>query len=91
MSSSDAWFVGGLVIAALLLEAWAPAATREVGRFAPRAPGPPPEPRCPRRAGHTVAGRPDGAVWCHDCDEGYFPQRFALRRITSHWARPGAS
>ena len=29
---------------------------------------------CPRNAGHAVAVRGDGAMWCRGCDEAFYPQ-----------------
>ena len=29
---------------------------------------------CPRNQLHAVALRPDGAMWCRDCDEAFYPQ-----------------
>ncbi len=29
---------------------------------------------CPRNQGHRVSLRGDGAMWCRDCDEAFYPQ-----------------
>jgi hypothetical protein len=84
MNSRDLCFLGLLALAYLYLDArGAQAAPHPHSR--PHSPEQEPtdlwratlparvEPACPRQGAHPVSRRADGAVWCHHCDEGFYP------------------
>jgi hypothetical protein len=89
MKERDVWLVGLLALTYLYLDAAAPR-----GRIRVQAPAgsslPPEEPTalpslpdfardaCPRDAAHSVSLRPDGAMWCLACDEGFFPVEMVM-------------
>jgi hypothetical protein len=83
MSRKDVWFLGLFAVAYLYLDKLPPSAAAEPGR-APLPAAPPqrrsmalvkvtPHAACPRDLGHPINLRADGALWCHSCDEAFYP------------------
>jgi hypothetical protein len=81
MSRKDVWFLGLFAMAYLYLDKL-PGAAPEVERR-PVGTAPPrrsvalvkltPHAACPRDLGHPINLRADGALWCHSCDEAFYP------------------
>lgn len=89
MIPKDAWFLGLLALAYMYSDSSPAERTMSDGEIGPdplaggtggEAAAPPLPARvaardaCPRDHRHGVALRADGAIWCHDCDEGFFPE-----------------
>jgi hypothetical protein len=94
MNRKDLWVMGLLALAYLYLDAQ-PEAVATAAPVEPARPLPVlarartllpahvvPRGVCPRNLMHRVSLRGDGALWCHACDEGFFPEGTILRALT---------
>ena len=79
MSRNDVWFLGLFAVAYLYLDRRpaeqpeaeltpdaAPRRSMALVKAAPNA-------ACPRDLDHPINLRSDGALWCHSCDEAFYP------------------
>ena len=100
MNSKDGWFLGILALAYLYLDL-IPTSVSEVDRgrgLTPpgdrdRKPGHRPSVErvpstaCPRQDLHLVTIREDGAIWCHPCDEAFYPSGAMWQSLLATSAR----
>jgi hypothetical protein len=81
MNRKDVWFLGLFAVAYLYLDRLPPIAAEPERAPRPEAPQRrsmalvrvAPHAACPRDLGHPINLRADGALWCHSCDEAFYP------------------
>jgi hypothetical protein len=98
MSQKDGWFLGLLALAYLYVDSSPAPRAMSDDAFTPAPPSSEeavpvgsrllpvrviPGDVCPRNAQHTVALRPDGAMWCRGCDEAFYPHATIWPTLTS--------
>lgn len=88
MNQKDIYILGLLALAYAYLDrsgarTLAPVRIRSLPAPGRRPLPAPVQPRagCPKVGSHPVALRPDGAVWCRACDQGFFPRVAEWDRI----------